>query len=199
MNFSDKLEDFKGDKRTVSSVLTIDEKSRQYLWNISIEYTLLIDKIFQEIPQDPRFPKWLDQGKLPEKIVKTICKNLKESEFIWLPARVYTAAALLVFQTYKAWFALQKNHMLKLQGKWRWLEVMETDLELAENTDITSEMIRVRAAEILTEIETQRSSTVINRQEGQGQTEQQEVKTSQSSNSLMSFLFQRWKALPALR
>jgi hypothetical protein len=50
MNFSKSIQDLEKveDMRTVSALLCTDEKTRQYLWNLSIEYTLLINKLIQE-------------------------------------------------------------------------------------------------------------------------------------------------------
>ncbi len=177
--------------QTILALLTIDQDSRQYLWNMSIEYTLLINEIFQRVTQHPKFQEWLNQDKLPRGVVKFICNKLEEDEFTELPKRVYVSATLLVSHTLKAYFAMQSDLRLKLKGKRRWLEVMETDLELAKNTDIAPELIRVRAAEILTEIEAQRNSSS-SQQKSQSEPQEQSNSASLASNSLMSFLFKKW-------
>ncbi|MBW4472553.1 MAG: type V CRISPR-associated protein Cas12k [Stenomitos rutilans HA7619-LM2] len=191
MSSSEKPIPFEKAMQTILALLTIDQDSRQYLWNMCIAYTLLINEIFQRVAQHPKFLEWLNQGKLPIGIVKLICKKLEEDEFTGLPKRVYVSAILLVSHTFKAYFAMQSDLQLKLKGKQRWLEVMETDLELAKNTDITSDLIRVRAAEILTEIEAQRSLSS-NQQDRQSEPQEQNNSTSLASNSLMSFLFKKW-------
>ena len=58
--------------QTILALLTIDEDSRQYLWNVSIEYTLLINEIFQRVTQHSQFQEWLNQGKFPRGMVKFI-------------------------------------------------------------------------------------------------------------------------------
>jgi len=193
MNFSKNIQDLEKveDMRTVPALLCTDEKARQYFWNLSVEYTQLINKIIQEITQHQQFQAWLNQGNCPRKTVMSICKSLKANEFTGLPARVYTSAESLVFRTFKAWFELQKVSRLKLKGKQRWLEVIETGLELAKDTNIASESIRARAAAILTKIEVQRSSSN-NQQERQGETQKQGNRASQSFKPLMSLLFQKW-------
>ncbi|MBW4695829.1 MAG: type V CRISPR-associated protein Cas12k [Lyngbya sp. HA4199-MV5] len=200
MNFSKNIQDLLEkveDMRNVLALLCTDEKTRKYLWNLSIEYTLLINRLIQEITQHPQFKDWLNRGNCPPKTVMSICKRLKETEFTGLPARVYTSAESLVSNTFKAWFEVQKVSRLKLQGKRRWLEVMETDLEFAKITNITSALIRVRATEILTEIDVQRSSSN-HQQEQQGEPQTQENTASQSFKSLMSCLFQRWSTAETL-
>lgn len=193
MSILDEFADSQTDMRTISSVLAIDEKKREYLWKIYIEYTLLINTIFQEISRNPKFQEWLHLGKLPSGVVQTICNTLKKNNFMGLPARVYTSAVLLVSHTFKGWFALQDECRRKLEGKRRWLKVMETDLELAQNTNIISATIWARARAILTEIETQQNLSDT-QQESQDQGQKQTVKPFQASTSLMSLLFQRWSS-----
>jgi hypothetical protein len=193
MNFSKNIQDLEKieDTRTVTALLCTDEKTRQYLWNLSVEYTQLINRIIREITQHQQFQAGLNQESCSRKVVRSIWKRLKENEFTGLPARMYTSAESLVSNTFKAWFEIQKISRLKLKGKQQWLEVMETDLEFAKNTNIASELIRVRATEILTEIEVQRSASN-NQQEQQGEPQTQTNAIPQPFKSLMSCLFQKW-------
>jgi len=64
------------------------------------------------------------------------------------PGRFYTSAELISCYTYKSWLALQKERQLRLLGKKRWLQAVESELELFATTNFNPDKVRVKAHEI---------------------------------------------------
>ena len=50
---------------------------------------------------------------------------------------------------YKSWLTIQKRLQQQLDGKIRWLEMLNSDAELVETSGYSLEAIRTKAAEIL--------------------------------------------------
>jgi len=148
-------------------------KTRESLWNLFLEYSLLINFLIQEVINDDRFEDWRKQGKITRQVLKELCEKAKESFSEILPSRFYTSAILLVSYTFSSWFEVQKKLRLKISGKERWLQVVTQDLVLSENTDFSSEAILLRAEEIL----------------AQAEIEIGQKKIEGNSRSKMSFLF----------
>ncbi|MBD2532008.1 hypothetical protein H6G97_21415 [Nostoc flagelliforme FACHB-838] len=67
------------------------------------------------------------------------------------PARFYTSAIALVNYIYKSWFALMKRSQFQLEGKIRWLEMLNSDVELVENSGVSLDSLRTKAAKVLAE------------------------------------------------
>jgi|SRR5579883_1637177 len=141
--------------KTIQFLLCASEETRQYLWSISIVYTLLVNQLIQEVITHKDFQKWLSTESISQKAVELLCQGLKKGgEFSGLPARIYTSAVLLVCFMFKSWFAIQKKRLQQLNGKRRWLKIMLDALELEQSMNFSSETIRARAARILEEIQT---------------------------------------------
>jgi hypothetical protein len=138
---------------TIEFLLCTCIKTRESLWNLFLEYSLLINCLIQEVISDDRFEDWRKQGKITRQVLKELCEKAKESFSEALPSRFYTSAILLVSYTFNSWFEVQKKLRLKISGKERWLQVITKDLLLAEETDFSSEAILLRAEEILAQVE----------------------------------------------
>ncbi|MEH2121285.1 type V CRISPR-associated protein Cas12k [Nostoc sp.] len=138
---------------TIQCRLVASESSRQQLWKLIAELnTPLINELLRQVNQHPEFETWRQKGKHPTKIVKELCKPLKvDPRFIGQPGRFYASAIALVNYIYKSWFALMKRSQFQLEGKIRWLEMLKSDVELVENSGVSLDSLRTKAAEVLAE------------------------------------------------
>ncbi|MFN7660396.1 MAG: hypothetical protein ACK5P3_20100, partial [Dolichospermum sp.] len=88
--------------------------------------------------------------KLSTEVVKELCELLKtDPRFMGQPARFYTSATALVNYIYKSWFALMKGYQSQLDGKLRWLEMLNSDAELVEYSGVSVDTLRTKSPEIL--------------------------------------------------
>lgn len=169
---------------TIRALLCLSEEARQYLWQLFIGYTLIINQLLEDLPKQPEFEKWRDRGLIPRQKIKALCKKLKDKEpFQDLPARFYTSAELSTQYTFASIFAIQRKLYLKREGKQAWLTIQEHDLELAHITVFSQEEIRNMAVEILAKAAAQREQEL-----------NPKSQKSQSLNSLMGILFKFWNA-----
>ncbi|MGF2035394.1 MAG: type V CRISPR-associated protein Cas12k [Nostoc sp. CmiVER01] len=136
---------------TIQCRLVASESSRHQLWKLMAELnTPLINELLHQVNQHPEFESWRQKGKHPTSIVKELCKPLKtDSRFIGQPGRFYASAIALVNYIYKSWFALIKRSQFQLEGKIRWLEMLNSDVELVESSGVSLDSLRTKAAEIL--------------------------------------------------
>jgi hypothetical protein len=112
--------------------------------------TPLINELLHRVNQHPEFETWRQKGKHPTSVVKELCEPLKtDPRFIGQPARFYASAIALVNYIYKSWFALMKRSQFQLEGKIRWLEMLNSDVELVESSGVSLDSLRTKAAEIL--------------------------------------------------
>ena len=136
---------------TIQCRLVATESTRQQLWKLMAEKnTPLINELLLKVAQHPEFETWRQKGKHPTGIVKELCQPLKtDPRFIGQPARFYTSAIALVNYIYKSWFALMKRSQYQLEGKIRWLEMLNSDVELVESSGVNLDSLRTKAAEVL--------------------------------------------------
>lgn len=113
---------------TIQCRLVASESSRQQLWELMAQLnTPLINELLRQVSQHPEFETWRQKGKHPTGIVKELCQPLKiDPRFIGQPGRFYTSAIALVNYIYKSWFALMKRSQYQLEGKIRWLEMLNS-------------------------------------------------------------------------
>jgi hypothetical protein len=146
-------------------------------------HTLLIDQISDQIKQDPDVLNWIcatqdvkvqtsittdtnqdketEQGHswLPKGLVQKLCDRLKETpQFEGTSGRSYTSATERVEEIYKSWIATHQKLIRQIQGKERWLSVVKSDAELAENSNFSQLEIESRAEQVLSEIEAENES-----------------------------------------
>jgi hypothetical protein len=112
--------------------------------------TPLINELLGQLGKHPDFENWRQEGKLPTTVVSQLCQPLKtEDRFVGQPSRLYMSAIHVVAYIYKSWLAIQKRLQQQLDGKIRWLEMLNSDAELVETSRCSLEVIRTKAAEIL--------------------------------------------------
>lgn len=139
---------------TIQCRLVASESSRHQLWKLMAELnTPLINELLRQVSQHPEFETWRQKGKHPTDVVKQLCEPLKtDPRFIGQPERFYRSATTLVNYIYKSWFALMKRSQSQLEGKIRWLEMLNSDVELVETSGISLDSLRIKAAEILAQL-----------------------------------------------
>lgn len=69
-----------------------------------------------------------------------------------MSGRAYTSAEERVEEIYKSWFTSRLKLIRQIRGKRRWLAVMESDAELAENSNFSQLDIENQAEQILVQI-----------------------------------------------
>jgi hypothetical protein len=141
---------------TIQCRLVASESTRRYIWQLMAEKnTPLINEILWQINHHPDFEQWQSQGKLPAIIVSQLCQSLKiNSLYAEQPSRFYLSVIKLVNYIYKSWFKLQQRRKRKLERQERWLSMLKSDTELLKECDCSLDILRQKAKEILTEIET---------------------------------------------
>ncbi|NJL20090.1 MAG: hypothetical protein HC895_03455 [Leptolyngbyaceae cyanobacterium SM1_3_5] len=129
-------------------------------------HTSLVIEILKQVEQPSAFPARVDKLKQPqaegafvdikqeeqwlEAEIKKACDLLKQqTEFQNLPGRIYSSAVHQSLQPLKGWLEKQWQLLLSLSGKKRFLAVVETDADLAEESNFSWSDIRERAQAIL--------------------------------------------------
>jgi hypothetical protein len=168
---------------TIQCRLVAEENSLQQLWELMAEKnTPLINELFTQVGKHPEFETWLEKGKMPLEILKTLVNSLKHQErFAGQPARFYTSAVTLVDYVYKSWFALQKRRKNQIEGKERWLKMLKSDTELEQESQCSLDIIRTKATELLTKFAPQSD---------QNKKPKKIKKTKKAAKSQTSSLFQ---------
>ncbi|MBW4561816.1 MAG: type V CRISPR-associated protein Cas12k [Mojavia pulchra JT2-VF2] len=138
-------------KIAIQCRLIASESTRQKLWKLMAELnTPLINELLQQLSKHPDFEKWRKKGKLPSTVVYQLCQPLKaDPSFAGQPSRFYLSAIHVVDYIYKSWLKIQKRLQQQLDGKIRWLEMLNSDAELVEISGSSLEAIRTKATEIL--------------------------------------------------
>lgn len=136
---------------TIQCRLVASETTRQQLWQLMAEKnTPLINELLSQIGKHAEFETWRQKGKHPTGIVKELCEPLKiDPRFMGQPARFYTSATASVNYIYKSWFALMKRFQSQLDGKLRWLEMLNSDTELVEASGVSLHILQTKSAQIL--------------------------------------------------
>jgi IS605 OrfB family transposase len=131
---------------TIQCRLCASEETRRYLWESMEKYTLLVNELLEKIAQHPQFQEWQKKGDISREAVRKILNPLKESlQYAGLPKRFYTSAELISCDTYKSWLALQQQRQLRLLGKQRWLQAVESEFDLSATTQFNSDEIQSKA------------------------------------------------------
>ncbi|MBJ7298045.1 MAG: type V CRISPR-associated protein Cas12k, partial [Dolichospermum sp.] len=149
----------------------------------------LINELLSQIGKHPEFETWRQQGKHPTGIVKELCEPLKiDPRFIGQPARFYTSATASVNYIYKSWFALMKRFQSQLDGKLRWLEMLNSDTELVEQSGVSLEVLQTKSAAILAQFAPQNPAET-QPAKGKKTTKGTKSPTSDSDRNLSKNLF----------
>ena len=139
---------------TIQSHLVADEETRRYLWHLMAEKnTPLVNELLDLVSRHEDFEAWRRKGLLPGNAVKLLCEPLRQKPpFEGQPGRFYSSTIRIVQQTYEAWLALHRTKQAALDGKKRWLQIVESDTQLAAACAFTPEVICAKAREILEQI-----------------------------------------------
>ncbi len=141
---------------TIQCRLVASESTRCHLWQLMAEKnTPLINELLTQINNHPDFEEWQSQGRLPGTIVSELCNSLKtEPLYEGQPSRFYLSVIKSVNYIYKSWLKLQQRRQHQLEGQQRWLSMLKSDTELLKESECSLDILRKKAKEILTEIET---------------------------------------------
>lgn len=136
---------------TLQCRLIASESARQQLWKLMANLnTPLVNELLEQLGKHPDFENWRQEGKLPPTVVSQLCQPLKtDPRFAGQPSRLYMSAIHIVDYIYKSWLAIQKRLQQQLDGKTRWLEMLNSDVELVETSGSSLEVICTKASEIL--------------------------------------------------
>lgn len=153
------------------------------------QHTVLVDQISEQIKQDSNVIHWIRATQdvevqtssttnaededtdteqrhswLPDGLAKDLCAGLKETpQFKGMSGRSYTSAIDRVEGNFKGWFASHQKLIRQIRGKRRWLAVVGSEAELAENSNFSQPEIQSRAEQILAQIEVENESEENNR------------------------------------
>jgi len=143
-------------QKTIRCRLVASEEIRRAIWELMAERnTPLINEALRQIPQHPDFATWQRRGTLPDVIAKRLIDGLKsDSRFSHQPVWYYISAQKQVTYTFKSWLSLQRRKQWRLEGKQRWLTILQPDTTLADNVKCSLEKLRDTAAHILETTET---------------------------------------------
>lgn len=141
---------------TIQCRLMTSEETRRYLWQLTAQKnTPLVNELLELVSQHPDFEAWCRRGTLPGNAVKQLCEPLRQDpRFVGQPGRFYSSAIRIVQQTYEAWIASNRAKQASLDGKKRWVEVVESDAQLAEMGNFSPEAIYTKAREIFEQVAT---------------------------------------------
>ncbi|MTJ06698.1 type V CRISPR-associated protein Cas12k [Anabaena sp. UHCC 0204] len=145
---------------TVQCRLVASETTRQQLWQLMAEKnTPLINELLMQMGKHPELEKWRQKGEPPKGLVNKLCEPLKtDPRFMGQPGRFYTSATALVNYSYKSWLTLMKDYQSQLDGKLRWLEILNSDAELVEYSGVSLDTLRAKSAEILAQFALQKTN-----------------------------------------
>jgi hypothetical protein len=140
---------------TIQCRLVAPPETRQQLWSLMAERnTPLINTLIQQLSQHSKFETWQRKGSVPSRVVSELCQSLKiDPRFSGQPPRLYASAAHVADYTYKSWLAIQKKLRQKLDGKLRWLEMLKSDEELAQESKVEIAQVYDRAATLLLQLQ----------------------------------------------
>ncbi|BBD58003.1 hypothetical protein NIES2109_07720 [Nostoc sp. HK-01] len=169
---------------TIQCRLVAEEETLRQLWELMTDKnTPLVNELLAQVGKHPDFETWLEKGKIPTELLKTLVNSLKTQErFVGQPGRFYTSAIALVDYVYKSWFALQKRRKRQIEGKERWLTILKSDIQIEQESQSTLNVIRTKATEILTKFTPQS-------EQNHNQRKSKRTK-KKSTNSKKSSLFQ---------
>lgn len=138
-------------KINIQCRLTAPEDIRHKLWLLMVEKnTPLINELFKQLAEHPDLEIWKQKGKLPRGMVKNICQPLRNKpKYEGQPGRFYSSAIAMVDFVYRAWLKVTKGWIYERDGQERWLTMMKSDEQLAQECDRFLEEIKNKANEII--------------------------------------------------
>ncbi|MBD1916262.1 MULTISPECIES: type V CRISPR-associated protein Cas12k [Cyanophyceae] len=141
--------------KTIRCRLVAPEATRKAIWHLMAERnTPLINEVLRQISQHPDFVTWQRRGNLSNAPAKTLIDTLKQDpRFSNQPVWYYISAQKQVTYTFKSWLSLQRRKQWRLEGKRRWLNILQPDTALADNAKCSLEKLQATAARILKTVE----------------------------------------------
>jgi len=142
---------------TIQCRLVAEEETLRHLWELMTQKnTPLINEVLEQVGNHPELEEWIQKGKLPTGLVKTLCNSLKtDLRFSGQPGRFYSSVITLVDYIYESWLALQQRRQRQISRKERWLLMLKSDAELEKECNCILDVIRAKATKLLTQIVTQ--------------------------------------------
>jgi hypothetical protein len=136
---------------TIHCRLTASESTRHQLWDLMAEKnTPLINELLRLLSEHEDFEQWCERGWLTAGLIKKLGDELrKDSRFQGQPGRFYTSAISHVEDIYKSFLQMQNQLRFRLKGQERWLQMLKSDLELAQAAEVSLDTIRQTATEII--------------------------------------------------
>ncbi|MBE9107905.1 type V CRISPR-associated protein Cas12k [Nodosilinea sp. LEGE 07298] len=141
--------------KTVRCRLIASAEARQAIWTLMAERnTPLVNEVLHRVPGYPDFVRWQQRGKLPNEVVIKLVNGLKtDPRFSNQPVWFYISAQKQVTYTFKSWLSLQRRKQWRLEGKRRWLGILQPDSTLAEQAGCSLEKLQNTAIRILKTVE----------------------------------------------
>jgi hypothetical protein len=142
-------------QKTIRCRLIASEFTRQAIWHLMAERnTPLINEVLSQIPQHSDFAIWQRRGSLPDAPAKKLIDTLKQDpRFTDQPVWYYISAQKQVTYTFKSWLSLQRRKQWRLEGKRRWLDILQPDSTLAERAGCSLDKLQATATHILKSVE----------------------------------------------
>jgi hypothetical protein len=142
-------------QKTIRCRLVAPESIRKTIWQLMAERnTPLVNEVLRQLPEHSDFPKWQQRGKLPDLPVKRLIDSLKaDSRFCDQLVWYYISAQKQAAYTFRSWLSFQKHKQWRLEGKRRWLDILQPDADLAEKAKCSVESLRSAAGRILKKVD----------------------------------------------
>jgi hypothetical protein len=136
---------------TIHCRLTASESTRHQIWDLMAEKnTPLINELLRLLSEHEDFEQWCEKGWLTAGLIKKLGDELRQdSRFQGQPGRFYTSAISHVEDIYKSFLQMQNQLRFRLKGQERWLQMLKSDLELAQAAEVSLDAIRQTATEII--------------------------------------------------
>ena len=173
-------------QKTIRAQLVTTDQSRRAIWELMAERnTPLINTLLDRIATSSSFEEQCCRGSVPQSTVKEFCQTLREdSQFAGQPGRFYTSAITIVTRTFKSWLRLRSRLVYRLEGKIHWLQILQSDEDLAKAGACDLEALRVEASRILLQI-SPKSDRVMPEETGKVTSDHRSKKRRKSSGDLV--------------
>lgn len=177
---------------TIQCRLVASASTRQKLWKLMAELnTPLINELLILAYQHPDFETWQHKGAIPVGIIKQLCEPLKtDARFVGQPGRFFASAIATVSYIYKSWVKVQKRLQLQIDGKARWLEMLNSDIELVEIAGVALDTLRATATELLNQLNPQPTTEESPKKKGK---KAKKTQQPQGERSLSKILFDTYR------
>ena len=131
--------------------LIAPEITLEHIWTMMAQQqTPLINQLLHHVNTHPDINTWVTANQLPSKIVETLAQQLKTQPLYQeLSGRFITSAITLVKEMYASWFAIQLQKRLSLDGKKRFLSLLQSDEQLMQESQTDFQTLCSKAEQLL--------------------------------------------------